>query len=438
MEENNSQKETLLGMFAEYNENAKISHKPDISYDPAKPLALSEIRALDEKFILQTYARMPITFAYGSGEFLYDIDGTEYLDFLSGIAVTGLGHANADLIGTLNSQADQLWHTSNLFFNQQQSLLARALVEISMPGKVFFCSTGTEANETAFKLMRAHGVNKVGNPKKIKVIALENGFHGRTFASMSLTGQDKIHSGFGPIVPEIVYVPPNDIEALENAMDENTCGVIMELIQGEIGVVPMEQEYVAKARELCDKHNALLVFDEIQTGMGRTGFYFAWQAYGIKPDVFTMAKGLGGGFPIGAVLVAESFTDIFEPGMHGSTFGGNHLACAVGYEVIRTMENQHVLENVQKASIYLFQKLNALKKELPQVIMQIRGMGLLIGVVLNENIEARPLVGKMLDQKMVVGRGGVNVLRLAPPLIVRETTIDRAIDALKNVLMQFA
>ncbi|MCB1202071.1 MAG: aspartate aminotransferase family protein [Leptospiraceae bacterium] len=441
MQENEPVKETLLGMFPRFHEQESSPAKftrADISYDPTRLMPLKEIQELDKKFILQTYARMPVSFAYGSGEFLYDADGTEYIDFLSGIAVTALGHANADLIGALTHQADLLWHTSNLFHNQQQALLARALVEINFPGKVFFCNSGTEANEAAFKLMRAYGQKRSSGSgdKKVKIIALENSFHGRTFGAMSLTGQDKIHSGFGPIVPEVVYVPVNDIDALKKAFDAHTCGFICELIQGEGGVLPLNQEFVAKARELCDQYSALFCVDEIQTGLGRSGYYFSYQAYGFLPDIVTMAKGLGGGFPIGAMLVAERFTDAFEVGMHGSTFGGNHLATAVGYEVIRTIENNRILDNVREMSIYLVEKLEQLRKEMPQVIQSVRGMGLLLGIVLRDDIDARSLISKMLEKKIVVGRAGTNVIRLAPPLVLRTVTIDRAVDAIASVLRE--
>lgn len=402
-----------------------------ISYEPEALLAFEDIKKLDEKYVLNTYARMPASFAYGSGEFLYDEKGHEYIDFLSGIAVTAMGHAHADLVAALTHQADLLWHSSNLFYNQQQALLARALIEISFPGKVFFCNSGTEANEAAFKLIRAFGV-KYG---KEKVIALRNGFHGRTFGAMSLTGQKKIQDGFGTLIENISFIDPDDIKALEQEFTEDVAGIIMEPILGEGGVFPLSREFLQRARELCDENDSLLIFDEVQCGMGRTGYYFAHQEFDVVPDAMTLAKGLGGGFPIGAMIVADRYTDILQSGMHGSTFGGNHLATAVGYEVIRLMEANKVLENVNAMHTYMMGYLNNLRSAFPDKIAQIRGKGLLLGVVLHEGRAARPLVQKALEKRLIIGRASENVLRLTPPLIVRETTIDRAMEKLEEVIL---
>ncbi|MDH4261954.1 MAG: aspartate aminotransferase family protein [Spirochaetia bacterium] len=403
-----------------------------ISYEPENLMKFEDIKKLDEKYILNTYARMPVAFAYGSGEFLYDEKGHEYIDFLSGIAVTAMGHAHADLIAALERQADLLWHTSNLFYNQQQALLARALIEISFPGKVFFCNSGTEANEAALKLMLAYG-QKYG---KEKIIALRNGFHGRTFGAMSLTGQKKIQDGFGPLLDNISYIDPNDIHALDQEFSEDVAGIIMEPILGEGGVYPLTSEFITRARDLCDQNDSLLVLDEVQTGMGRTGNYFAYQEFEIIPDVMTLAKGLGGGFPIGAMIVADRFADVFQSGMHGSTFGGNHLATAVGYEVIRLIEVNKVLENVNNMSAYLAGYLENLRSAYPDKIAQIRGKGLLQGIVLHEGRAARPIVQKALEKHLVIGRSSENVLRLAPPLIVRPRTIDRAMEKLEEVIKE--
>ncbi|RME92927.1 MAG: aspartate aminotransferase family protein [Candidatus Hydrogenedentota bacterium] len=403
--------------------------KQEISYTPGSFLSFEEIEKLDKKYVLNTYNRMPVAFRYGSGEFLYDTEGKEYIDFLSGIAVTALGHANADLIEALNRQADLLWHTSNLFYNEQQALLARALIEVTFPGKVFFCNSGTEANEAAFKAMRAYGVSQ--NPAKVKIIALDKSFHGRSTASMSMTGQEKIHSGFGPLLDNIEYVPANDIDSLVAAFDETVCGIIMEPIQGEGGVVPLQADFLEAARELAEDYKALLVLDEVQTGIGRTGKYFAYQHFPIRPDILTVAKGLGGGFPIGAAIIAEEFTDVLKAGMHGSTFGGNHLACAVGYEVLRSIESHKLLENAEKMGQYLIEKL----KNLPvKAITEVRGVGLLIGIVLPKKVQARPLVKEALKHGLVIGRAGENILRLAPPLVVRKTTIDRAVEKIHHLL----
>ncbi|MCS6983877.1 MAG: aspartate aminotransferase family protein [Leptospiraceae bacterium] len=405
--------------------------KEELRYHPHGQLSFEEIRSLDEKYILPTYSRLPVSFVYGSGEFLYDSEGREYLDFLGGIAVTSLGHAPADLIESLTRQADMLWHTSNLFYSQQQVLLARALVEINFPGKVFFCNSGTEANEAALKIMRAYGQKK--DKHKFKIISLLNSFHGRTFGSMSVTGQEKIHGGFGPLLPGVEYVTPNNTQELEEKAGPELCGIILEPIQGEGGVLPLEKEFIQKARDICDKHSALLCFDEIQTGMGRCGSYFVYQQLGILPDILTMAKGLGGGFPLGAVLVAEKYCDVLAEGMHGSTFGGNHLACAVAYEVIRTMESRKLVDEVRSKGIYLAAGLKRLGEGFPEHIVGIRGLGLLQGIVLNERLEARRLVEKALDEGLVIGRAGKHVLRLAPPLTVRQASIDQALGKLKSL-----
>jgi acetylornithine/succinyldiaminopimelate/putrescine aminotransferase len=253
---------------------------------------------------------------------------------------------------------------------------------------------------------------------------------------MSVTGQEKIHSGFGDLMQPITFVPANDISSLEEAFDDTVCGFILEPIQGEGGVIPLTSEYIEKARELCDTYNAVLVFDEIQTGIGRTGTYFAFQQYTVQPDVVTMAKGLGGGFPMGAMLVADNFTDVLKSGMHGSTFGGNHLACAVAYEVLRTMEAEKILANVIEASDYLNSLLENLKTGYPNIVKEIRGMGLLIGIVLREDIQARPLVQKALEKNLIIGRAGDNVIRLAPPLIVRMSTIERAVAKLEDLIRE--
>ena len=402
------------------------------AFDPAERLSLKEIRELDEKYVLQTYARMPIAFQYGAGDHLYDTEGKEYIDFLSGIAVTALGHAHSDLIAALTQQAEMLWHTSNLFFNQQQAQLARALVEINFPGKVFFCNSGTEANEAALKFMRAYGQTK--SPARQKVVAVKDGFHGRTFGALSLTGQDKIQKGFGEILGHVEFVAADDIAGLAAAIDSNTCGVIFEPVQGESGVIPLSPDFLKIARARCNEEGALLCFDEIQIGMGRSGHYFAYQHYGVLPDIVTMAKGLGGGFPIGAMLVAEKHAAVFEKGMHGTTFGGNHLATAVAYEVIRTIEAEKIRDHVKASARYLTSALNRLKEKYPNKITEIRGLGLLIGIVFKDSIEARPLIEKALQLGLIVGRGGNSVLRLAPPLNVRKPTMDSAIEKLDQLI----
>ena len=427
-------KEYLTHIYNFEGEEKKKSDEIDskISYDPEKPLSFEEIKFLDEKYLLQNYAKMPVSFLYGAGEYLYDTEGKEYIDFLSGIAVNSLGHAHSDLIASLTRQADMLWHTSNLFFNAQQAMLARALVEITFASKVFFCNSGTEANEAALKTVKAYGHKQ----KKEKILALRNSFHGRTFGSMSITGQSKVHEGFGGILENIDFIEPNDIKELKKKFDSNVCGIFLEPILGEGGVLPLDEEFINEARALCDEKEALLVFDEIQTGIGRTGNYFAYQNYDVVPDILTTAKGLGGGFPMGAVITAEKYTSILGSGSHGSTFGGNHLACAVGYEVLRSIESGKVLENVKGMSEYMFSHLENIKNGYPETVKEIRGMGLLIGIVLKEDIQARPLVSKALEKNLVIGRAGENVIRLAPPLILRTQTADKALEKIEELIRE--
>jgi len=432
--EEGATREELEQIYGSLREKTPEELARDKEFDPYEPMSFEQIRDLDTKYILGTYARMPVAFVYGTAEFLFDTTGKEYIDFLSGIAVTSLGHANPDLVEALRSQADRLWHVSNIFYNQPSVMLARALVEITFPGKIFFANSGTEANEAALKLMRAYG--QAHTKEKTKIISLKGSFHGRTFGAMSLTGQEKIHGGFGPLVSDIEFVLADDTASIVLAIDENTAGVILEPIQGEGGVLPLDEEFIATVRERCNEEEALLAFDEIQTGVGRTGHYFAYQAYKTEPDILTMAKGLGGGFPIGAMLVKDKYADVFTAGMHGSTFGGNPLATAVGYEVLRTIESQGLLEHAREMGDYLYAGLEELRAEFPDLIEEIRGLGLLVGVVLKNSREARPLVEKALTHGLIIGRAGDNVIRLAPPLVVRESSIDAAIEKLRKLFKE--
>ena len=403
-----------------------------ISYEASACLTFDEIKALDEQYLLNTYNRIPIAFHYGSGEFLYDSHGQEYIDFLSGIGVTSMGHAHADIINALTHQGELLWHSSNLFYNQQQALLARALIEITFSGKVFFCNSGTEANEAAIKLMKAWGEKN----KKTKIIAFRNGFHGRSMGSISITGQEKVRNGFGELIPHIEFIAPNDLSELNAAMDDTTCGLMIEPILGEGGVIPVDKQFIIEAKKLCQSFEAILTIDEIQTGMGRTGTYFYYQQLNCEPDILTIAKGLGGGFPIGAMIVNDKYSNILSPGMHGSTFGGNHLASSVAYEVLRRIETDGILAQVKTISDYLWSGLKVIKEKYPSKVNNIRGKGFMIGLVLNENIEARHLLLKALEKRLVIGRAGKNVLRLLPPLILRQITAERALERLDQLIKE--
>ena len=390
--------------------------KPEIAYHPESFLPLEEIKQLSNDYLLNIYDRLDIAFRYGSGSYLYDTNGDEYIDCLSGIAVTALGHAHADLLQTLRMQAEMLWHTSNMFYNQHQGLLGRSLIELSFPGKIFFCNTGTEANEAAIKLMRKWGQDK----NKNKIIALKESFHGRTIGSMSLTGQEKIRGGFGDLLSEIQLISANDVDELVAVMGKDVAGILLEPILGESGIISLSDEFLSLARELSSDYEAILAFDEIQTGIGRCGTYFAYQTTNVVPDVITLAKGLGGGFPVGAMIISEQYENVLGSGMHGTTFGGNHLAMAVAYEVIRTIESQKILENVNSISSYLMDGLQKMQKEYPSVIKEVRGKGLLIGVALTEKFNNTEILKKSLQEKLVIGRAANNTIRLLPALNIKK------------------
>lgn len=399
-----------------------------------EPMKLDDIVAKTEKYVLHTYNRAPVSFFFGQGELLFDTDHKRYIDFVTGIAVCALGHGEADYIEAMRSQADRLIHTSNLFYNQEQALLAEVIIENSYPGKVFFCNSGTEANEAAFKIARSFGQQKGDGANTI--LSITGSFHGRTTAAMVMTGQEKIHTGFGPLVPHTKYLAPNDVVALERELDENghdVAALFMELVQGEGGVHPMDQDYVKAVRELTKEYNVMLVFDEIQTGIGRTGSLFAYEHYDVEPDVMTLAKALGNGFPIGAMVVAEDFVDYLKPGMHGSTFGGNHLASRVAYETIRVIMTREILKNVNTVSEYVFSRLHKLKEEL-SIIKKVRGIGLHIGVELKQ--PCAKLVELCRDKGLLVNCTAGSTIRLLPPLNVSIEITKEALDILEGVLRE--
>ena len=396
---------------------------------------LKEIQELSKKFLLNTYARHDVSFKYGSGEFLFDIDGKKYIDFMCGISVTNLGHSDPDIIETVRSQADKLFHSSNLFYSEEAALLSEALVQYSFPGKVFLSNSGTEANEAAFKFARKYATTK--NKDKPVIIALKNSFHGRSVAGMSMTGQSKIRNGFGELLSGIDFVEPNNEEDLVHAFDKhenNVAALIMEPVQGEIGIVPIKSGFASLARKLTLENEALLIFDEIQTGMGRTGKLFAFQHYDFTPDVMTLAKALGSGFPIGAMIVSDQYTDVFTRGTHGSTFGGNHLAAAIAYETLRIMISRDVLKNVNHMSGMIFDKLKEMKAKYP-IISEIRGVGLHIG--LEFNIPARPISEKCLENGLVVNATNENVIRIMPPLTITASSVEEGMDIFEKTVKSF-
>ena len=381
------------------------------------------------KYLANTYTRFPIVATKGEGCWLFDTDGRRYLDFLSGIAVCNLGHAPKSVVESLTRQAERLFHVSNLFHIEQQIRAAELLVENSFGDKVFFCNSGAEANEAAFKLARRYSWKKYGEGRN-EIIAMENSFHGRTMATLSATGQGKFHVGFAPLLEGYTFVPFNDGAALEKAVSEKTCAIVMELIQSEGGVNVANKEYVKRIRRLAEERDVLLILDEVQTAMGRTGTLFGYEQFGIEPDIVSLAKALGSGFPVGAIIAKEQVAAAFEPGTHASTFGGNALASAAVVATVNTILGEGVLANCQKMGKYLFDGLMALKRKFP-LIVDVRGMGLLLGVEVSS--EGDPVVKEFLKEGVILYATKGNVLRLLPPLIIGKEEIDIFLDIATQV-----
>ncbi len=394
-------------------------------------LTLEEIKNLDKKYYMNTFGdRLPVAFEKGEGIALYSTDGEKYYDFLGGIAVNALGHNNKILTEAIKEQADKVLHTSNLYYIENQAVLAKLLCEHSCADKAFFCSTGAEANEGAIKLAKKYFYNKGSD--KYEIISLDKSFHGRTIATVSATGQEKYQKPYRPLVPGFIQVEPNNFKAVEAAVTDKTAAILIELIQGESGVYPMDKEYVASLRKLCDEKDIILIFDEVQTGMGRTGEYFAHQYYGIEPDIFTCAKALGGGIPIGAVCAKDFVASAFTPGDHGTTFGGNPLACAAGIAVFKAYEQENILDNVKKVSAYFMGALEKLKNAYPDKIVDLRNAGLLIGIELKPDISKAVFKG-LFENKYLTSLC-TNTIRIAPPLIITKSDADGFISALEKIL----
>ncbi|MEN6370471.1 MAG: acetylornithine transaminase [Armatimonadota bacterium] len=389
-----------------------------------------EIIELDSKYVMSTCARQPLAIVRGEGARVWDDTGKEYLDFVAGIAVNGLGHCHPKVVEALQRQAAVLMHTSNIYYTEQQPALAEMLIKWSDFDKVFFCNSGTEANEAAIKLARKWG--KQRSEKKIEIVTAIGSFHGRTMGSITATGQTKYQKWFTPLVPGFKYVPYNDIEALEETISENTCAVILEPVQGESGVHPASPEYLQFARTACDSDGVLLIFDEVQTGIGRTGKMFAYEHFGVVPDVMTLAKTLGAGFPIGACLARGDAANVFQPGDHSSTFGGNPLACAAAMAALSTIHNDGLIENARDNGKYLQKKLKSLK-EAGAPIEEVRGLGLMIGVQLSKPI-AKTLVSACMDKGLLLNAIGDSILRFIPPLVITKEDIDLAIGIIAESL----
>ena len=376
--------------------------------------------------VVPSYSRVPLVLEKGKGTRVWDSDGNEYLDFFPGWAVSGIGHCHKRVTEAIKRQADLLIHVSNNYYHELQGVLAEQVIRHSFPGKVFFCNSGAEANEAAFKLVR-----KLGNPSRHEIITIERSFHGRTLSAIAATGQKKYQEGFEPLMPGFVNIPFNDFAALERAITPRTVAIMLEPIQGEGGIRVADAQYLSSVRRLCNDKKIYLILDEVQTGMGRTGRMFCYKNYGIEPDIMTLAKSLGGGFPIGAMVARKEIADTLQPGTHATTFGGSPLACAAALAVFEAIEKEKLLNNTVITGSYLFKKLNELKKK-HRVIKEVRGMALMAGVELE--VEGKNIYEECLKRKLLINCTQGNVLRLMPPLVVKEKEIDRAIQILDEVL----
>jgi acetylornithine/N-succinyldiaminopimelate aminotransferase len=391
-----------------------------------------ELKDYAAKYLMQTYARQPISIVRGRGAKVYDMEGREYIDFVGGIAVNILGHGHPDLVQAIQRQAAQLIHVSNLYYTEPQVRLAQMLVDHSCADRVFFCNSGAEANEAAIKLARRYGHEKHG-ANRFEIITMKNSFHGRTMATLTATGQDKVQKGFEPLVPGFVYAPFNDFTAVESLVTDKTAAIMLEPIQGEGGVHVADQAYLKNLRELCTQKDILLIFDEVQTGMGRTGTLFAYEQLGVEPDIMTLAKGLGGGMPIGACLAKEAVAAVFTAGSHASTFGGNPLACAAGLAVCRILLEGRVLEQARRMGDYLAKGL-ADFKDRHRAVRDVRGLGLLQG--LEVEIDAKAVVADCLTRGVLVNATSERVLRFVPPLIISQAEVDRVLETLSSIFNQ--
>jgi predicted acetylornithine/succinylornithine family transaminase len=384
---------------------------------------------LSEKYIANTYTRYPIVLVSGKGTRVWDVEGKEYLDFVAGLAVCNLGHCHPKVVRAIQDQAAKLIHVSNFYYIEPQIQLASLLCKHSFADKVFFCNSGAEANEGAMKLARKYAKDKMGSDR-FEIITMEGSFHGRTFATLTATGQEKFHKGYSPLMPGFKYVPFNDSEAVRKAIDSRTCAVMLEPIQGEGGVKCPSEGYLKTIREICDEKGLLLIFDEVQVGMGRTGKLFAYEHDGIEPDLMTLAKSLAGGVPIGALLIKKGTEESFGPGDHASTFGGNPLVTAAGMAALTAILEEGMLKNCQDVGAYFQNKLVDVKKKFP-FVKEVRGKGLILGMELN--MEGGSIVKEMMRRGILINCTMGNVLRFLPPLIVTKEEVDQVVTTLEEV-----
>jgi len=393
----------------------------------------TDILADSQSYIMNTYNRQPLVLVKGRGTRVYDSDGREYIDFVSGVAVNNLGHCHPRVVVALQKQAQRLMHVSNHYHNEPQINLAKMLVTHSFADKAFFCNSGAEAVEAAIKLARRYARETL-KQDRYEIITMRGSFHGRTMGALTATAQETLQQGYEPVVPGFKYVPYNDIESLEQAITKHTCAVLVEPLQGEGGVIVPEVGYLRSIRELCDHHNILLMLDEIQTGMGRTGKLFGYEHEKITPDVATLAKGLAGGMPIGALLATDDVAKAFTPGSHGSTFGGNPLACAAAIASLEALlEDNIIIQSVARLGSYFKQKLDVLKKKY-SFIRDVRGKGLLVGMELD--FDGKDIVVSCIKKGFLINCTTHTVLRFMPPLIITDEEIDLLVDALDGIFSQ--
>jgi len=391
---------------------------------------LQEIIQREREHLLQTYNRYPVALERGKGVFLFDVEGKKYLDFLSGLGVNALGHSHPRIVKTIREQAAKLLHISNLYYHEYQGLLAEKLAKLSGLDRVFFSNSGTEAIEGSIKLARLAG-HRVGGAAKSRLIGLQGSYHGRTFGALSLTGQEKHRKGFEPLLEDVTFVPRNDVDALRAAFNDQTCAIVLEPIFGEGGIYECSTEFLQECRALADRHQAALIFDEIQCGMGRVGTLFAFQSFGVTPDIVAVAKPIAAGLPLGAFISKEQFASAIAPGQHGTTFGGGPLACRVALEYLAIVEEENLLANVAKVGGYLNQQLQELARTYA-VGKEVRGRGFIQGLDLE--IPSRPIVEAALEQGILINSTQDTVVRFLPPFLLQEQHVDKGIRVLRKLL----
>ncbi len=389
-----------------------------------------QIAELERRYLLGTYNRYPIALTRGKGVFLYDLEGKRYLDFVAGLGVNALGHAHPRIVKTIREQAAKLLHVSNLYYHEYQGALAEKLCTLSGLSRAFFSNSGTEAIEGSIKLARLAG-HRAGGEAKCRLVALDGSYHGRTFGALSLTGQDKHRKGFEPLLEEVTFVAQNDIDGLRAAVNDNTCAIVLEPIFGEGGIYECSVEFLQECRAVADRHKAALIFDEIQCGLGRTGTMFAFQSFGVTPDIVAIAKPIAAGLPLGAFLAKEEFASAISPGQHGTTFGGGPLACRVALEFLAIVEDEKLLENVNKVGGYLQQELKVVVEK-SAAAKEVRGRAFIQGI--NLEIPARPIVDAALAEGVLFNSTQDTVVRFLPPFLLEEKHVDKGIRVLKKLL----